>query len=60
LLAPTPSIFSLVKKQNVIWHHLRREATELTFLSTEGSEFQTPDKVNISMQFEITPQICLM
>jgi len=42
-----------------MWHHLRREATELTFLSTEGSEFQTPDKVNISMQFEITPQICL-
>jgi len=29
------------------------------FLSTEGSEFQTPDKVNISMEFEVTPQICL-
>jgi len=48
-----------LSRKNAIWLHLKREASELTFLSTEGSEFQTPDKVNISMQFEITPQIRL-
>jgi len=39
--------------------HPRREASELTFLATEGSEFQTSDKVNISMQFDNIPQIFL-
>ena len=35
------------------------QASELTLFNYKGSEFQTPDEVNISMQFEITPQICL-
>ena len=59
LLAPTPILFSVVKKKNAIWHHLRCDASELTFLSTGGGKFQTPNKVNISMQFEIIPQTCL-
>jgi len=42
-----------------MWSHLRCEASEFTFLFTGGSKFQTPNKVNILMQFEIIPQTCL-